>query len=128
MTAPEPSLFDTVATTVDPLTGPGQARRTDPDTSQVAAKMIKAKATTARVRLLRAFYDTRWDARGLTDEEAAERGGLSLASEYATRCSELRRADLIRVTGGSRRGRSGAARELSSITTAGISVMMSRVD
>jgi hypothetical protein len=109
----------------DPMSGPGQARKTDPDTSVTAAKMITAKATTARVRLLTAFFDAR-GTDGLTDEQAAKLGGVSLYSEYATRCSELRRAQLIEATGRTRPGSAGAAREVSRITPAGISVMHQR--
>lgn len=118
----EPTLFDTVAEDLDALYGPGQARRVDPPTSKLAAKMVRARATTARVRLLEAFLRNS----PLTDEEAAVLAGLSLHSEYATRCSELRRGDLIRVTGGTRQGRSGSQREVSEITEAGIAVMRQR--
>lgn len=129
---PEPTLWDVVEAEVGEmyglapvLEGPGQVRNTDPDTSALAAKMITAKATSARVLLLAAFY--RWrDADGLTDEQAARNAGISLASEYATRCSELRRGGLIEPTGATRTGASGASREVSRITALGELVMERR--
>lgn len=105
--------------------GPGQARRTDPETSHAAAQLVKARATSARVLLLAAFYSERFTD-GLTDEEAAEIAGVSLRSEYATRCSELRRGGMIAVTGTTRTGASGASREVSKITALGMSVMAER--
>lgn len=104
------------------LSGPGQARETDPDTSQEAAKLIRAKATTARVRLLECFG--RWD--DLTDEEAATRAGLEMTSEYATRCSELDRAGMVEDTGRRRRGAAGAERMVRAITPLGKSVLIRR--
>ncbi len=104
------------------LGGPGQARITDPDTSQEAARLIRAKATTARVRLLEEFG--RWD--DLTDEEAASRAGLSMLSEYATRCSELDRAGMVQDTGRRRRGAAGAERMVRAITPLGRYVLTAR--
>lgn len=72
-----------------------KARTTDPDTSHRAARQVRRKAGTAKMQLL-AAHASRPD--GLTDREAAELAGLDLRSEYATRCSELRRAGLLRDT------------------------------
>ena len=107
------------------LEGPGQARRSDPKTSIEAAKLITAHAGTARVRLLVAHYD---HPNGLTDEEACEYAGLSLASEYATRCSELMRCDLLRDTGDVRNSASGANRMVRRITGYGKDIVEERGD
>lgn len=100
------------------------SRRTDPATSHQAAAAIVVKATNQRGRLLLAH--AAWSDRdqshegGLTDEEAASLAeGVSLTSEYAKRCSELRDAGLIEATGQTRKGASGAARIISRITEAG---------
>ena len=123
--SPAPIEWPGTLTTGDTMTGPGQARKEDPDTSHLAAQMVKARATSARVLLLDAFYRHR-DGDGLTDEQAATLGDVSLQSEYATRCSELRRGGLLEVTGATRRAASGAQREVSRITPAGIAVMRQR--
>lgn len=120
-----PTLWDIVEKQHEVLMGPGQARRDDPLTSHLAAALIKSKATSARIRLLNAFYIARY-TKGLTDEEAADAAGLSLRSEYATRCSELRRGGLLVPTGDTRLGDSGSARIVSSITDAGVAVMVAR--
>lgn len=72
-----------------------KARVSDPATSHRAAAAVAPKAGTAKERLLRA-HASRPD--GLTDREAAELAGLSLRSEYATRCSELARLGWIADT------------------------------
>ena len=92
----------------------GQARRSDPPTSQAAARRIRTG--TAKWALLQAHAA---HASGLTDEEAAEAAGLSLTSEYATRCSELMRAGYLEVTPFVRIGRAGMQREVRCITPAG---------
>lgn len=127
-----PTLFDTLAAEVDAdverlMEGPGQARHSDPDTSKLAAQMMKARATSARVLLLGAFYAQR-ESDGLTDEEAAALADVSLTSEYATRCSELRRGGLIEPTGATREGHAGARREVSRITQLGSLIMAKRLD
>lgn len=120
MTAPEE--VDGQVDLFDDLDAPGQARATDPSTSQIAARLITAKAHTARVRLLEAFGQ-RGD---LTDEQAAGAAGLSLSSEYATRCSELRRAGLVVETGATRLGVAGTPRLVSRITDSGLAVLRAR--
>lgn len=96
-----------------------KARITDPDTSHAAAAAVKSKAATrsARLRLLEQYQ--RMGITGLTDREAAELAELPLDSEYATRCSELRKAGLIEMTPASRRAPSGALRKVSRITAKG---------
>lgn len=93
----------------------GQARRDDPATAQLAA--LRVRPGSARHALLEA-HRTYQD--GLTDEEAATIAGLSLASEYATRCAELKRAGYLEDLGKTRRGRSGMARMVRRITRAGV--------
>ena len=152
----EPSLFDVVEAEVDNLIaaveeavaepesapyrsvpfelpeavakmdGPGQARASDPDTSKIAAQLIRAKATSARVLLLEAHATKGVVMDGLIDEQAAELGGVSLASEYATRCSELVRMGCLVDTGKTRLGRAGAARMVRKITPFGFSILEQR--
>lgn len=108
---------------LDLLSGPGQARVSDPPTSHEAAKLVTARATTARVLLLKAHGQHRL---GLTDEEAAVMAGLSLMSEYATRCSELMRAGVLVDTTKTREGSSGAKRVVRQITQMGVRVLEAR--
>lgn len=90
------------------------SRATDPETSHAAVpRNITAK--NARGRLLCAY----WRSVDATDEEAAEWAGISLASEYAKRCSELRDAGYIEPTGVTRSGASGHQRIVCQITVAG---------
>ena len=111
---------------VDVLDRPGSARRTDPDTSKDAAMFVKARATSARVRLARSFYLA--GDPGLTAEEACLVADLPLSSEYATRTSELMRIGVIAATGGSRPGRQGLDRQVYAITSAGRVLVESRGD
>lgn len=103
--------------------GPGQVRRSDPDTAQMAARFVKARATSARVRLLEAHERC---PLGLTDEEAATFSGVALASEYATRCSELMRMGFLIDTTAHREGYSGARRMVRVITPAGMAALERR--
>ena len=106
--------------------GTPKARSSDPPTAHAAAAAVKIKATSAKARLLLVHYDdhVKWgaDHAGWTDEEAAGKAGLSLTSEYATRCSELRKVDppLLVETGHEREGAAGVGRMVSRITDAGI--------
>lgn len=100
-----------------------KARADDLKTSKMAADFVKAKATTARVRLMQAHAA---NPQGLTDEEAARWAGVSLVSEYATRCSELVRAGLLADTEDTRIGSSGAARVVRRITDLGVEKMLER--
>jgi len=93
----------------------GQARHTDPATSKAAAMTVRTGS--AKMALLLAHFR---HPDGLTDEEAARVAGLSLTSEYATRCSELMRAGLIESTKVTRIGQAGMAREVRRITQAGM--------
>lgn len=71
---------------------PGRARRTDPTTSHEAGDQVAYRAGSSKALLMTAFAS---HPDGLTDEEAAIIAGVSLTSEYAKRCSELRDAMLI---------------------------------
>ena len=101
-------------------TGP-KSRRTDPATSTGAEVLMKARAGSARIALLEAF------GRGypMNDKDAALHAGLSLQSEYATRCSELRRLGVIEFTGDSEQTSVGM-RMTSIITPAGLDVLRRR--
>ena len=108
--------------TIDPLAGEGQARNTDPPTSHRAAITHIGRKGSQRWLLLEAHAeaeDRLTLSKGLTDEEACEWAGLPLVSEYATRCSELRRLGFIAPTGETRRGSGGIDRIVSRITPPG---------
>lgn len=107
--------------------GPGQARHSDPETSKTAAGLVTARASTARVRLLEAFALDWYSGRlGMTDEQAAAKAGLSPRSEYATRCSELRRSGVLEPTGETRQGQAGTPRIVSIITESGLDILRQR--
>lgn len=93
----------------------GQARRTDPPTSQTAAARVRPHSARAHLLLAHAYHPD-----GLTDEEACVEAGLSLASEYATRCSELMRAGYLADTPWTRNGAAGLPRLIRHITPSGM--------
>lgn len=94
------------------------ARSSDPATSHIALPF----AANQRTRMLHAFALLK-DA---TDEEAMRIAlGVSSASEYSKRCSELRDGGYIEVTGDVRRGASGNLRIVSRITDKGIDALRS---
>lgn len=105
------------------LAGPGLARSTDPQTSRDAALLINAKATTARVQLLKVHVE---NPRGLTDEEAATLAGLSLLSEYSTRCSELKRMGVLLDSGTTREGQTGVHRLVRMVSDYGVKIWEAR--
>ena len=96
----------------------GQARRTDPPTSHAAARQVRTGSAKAALLLAHANHPD-----GLTDEEAARIAGLSLASEYATRCSELMRAGYLADTTATRIGEAGMHRLVRRITAEGRKVV-----
>ena len=95
-----------------------KARATDPATSHDAAESARLSVRTGsqRRKLLDAYKDA---PDGLTHEEAATAAGISLASEYSTRCSELFNAGYLASTGEKRVGRAGHDRAVFRITDAG---------
>jgi hypothetical protein len=102
-----------------PLFDQPKARAADPETSHQAAEEVRLspKLGSARWRLLLAFADA--GEAGLIDPEACERAGLSLQSEYATRCSELTNAGFLELTGEKRAWTTGQDRAVRRITQAG---------
>lgn len=91
----------------------------------MAARFVRASATSARVLLMRAHAQA--PTFGLTDEQAAEAAGLSLLSEYATRCSELLRMGFLEDTLQTRRSpESGLHRRVLRITATGQAALRDR--
>jgi len=101
----------------------GQHRASDKVTARDAASLITAKATTARVQLLLAHY-THPD--GLTDEEACALAGLSVMSEFRTRCSELMRSGVIEDLTLTRPSSAGVDNVVRRITETGVRVIHMR--
>jgi len=101
----------------------GQARRSDKVTSIEAAKLVKAKATTARIRLLLAHSQ---NPDGLIDEEASQIAGLSPLSEFRTRCSELMRAGCLEDLEDTRLSSQGIPNVVRRITALGSSILAER--
>lgn len=96
-----------------------KARRTDPATSHKAAAAKPERKRSQRTILLETYAEYT----DLTDEEAAEAAeaaGEDVGSEYATRCSELRRSGFIAPTGKTSPGKSGTDRIVCEITEAGL--------
>jgi hypothetical protein len=95
-----------------------KARASDPATSHDAAESARLNVRTGsqRRKLLDAFKDA---PNGLTHEQAAMAAGISLASEYSTRCSELSNAKYLEATGEKRVGSRGLDRAVFRITNAG---------
>ena len=95
-----------------------KARASDPATSHDAAESARLNVRTGsqRRKLLDAFKAAPY---GLTHEEAAMAAGISLASEYSTRCSELSNAKYLEATGEKRVGSRGLDRAVFRITDAG---------
>jgi len=96
-----------------------RSRKFDAATSKAGARDIAFRAGTQKDKLLRAFAD----GGEFTDEEAAIEAGLSLRSCFWKRCGELRDAELIEFTGGTRTGSAGSACGVSQITTAGFAAL-----
>lgn len=95
-----------------------KARAADPETAHNAAESARLSIRTGsqRALLLAAF---KGGTDGLTAEEAAWAAGVSLTSEYATRCSELLNAGYLEPTGEKRTGASGLDRAVLRITDKG---------
>ena len=108
------------------------ARSTDPDTSRLAASLIRASSRSQRVRLLEVYFRqflTGPNAHGLTADEAATRAGLiGRNSCYWKRCSELAQTGMIEDTGLRSDGLAGIPQMERALTQTGKRVMESRLD
>jgi len=87
------------------------ARRTDPATSKAAAASL-GDMDTIFAALLSAY---RSSPNGLTDEEAAERSGVTY-DQARKRCSDLRRDGRIVPTGRVRLGSSGRSQRVCAVS------------
>ena len=93
-----------------------QARNSDPITSHQAAADL-ARVGGQRAELLAAYASY---SAGLTDEEAGAISGLAArGAGFWKRCSDLRRAGLIEITGQTRLSSAGKAQQVCMITEAG---------
>ena len=97
------------------MSGQGD-RKVDP------LQLITAKANTAWVQLMGAHIA---HPEGL-NEEAASRCEVSMLSEYATRCSELKRNGLLVDTSITRQGRNGIPRVVRKVTVIGVAMWTAR--
>lgn len=95
----------------------GKSRNTDPLTSRQADLFAATSSKSARMRLIEAHVSC---PNGLTDEEACQKAGLNLASEYSTRCSELKRDGILEDTNRTRAGSTGLQRTVRQLTAAGL--------
>jgi hypothetical protein len=95
-------------------------RYSDPDTSHEAERLIRVTANNQRGKLLAAY---RWAPQGFTDDEAQTTAGVSPASCYWKRCSELRDAGFIVPTGITRKGRAGVQRIVCALTPLGLKML-----
>lgn len=107
-----PTLFPTDVREANP----GAARRSDNVTSHRAAGVCVIKRGSQRFLLLRAIAGE--GTQGMTDEEAGTKVGIGRVAD-TRRCSELRKADLIRDTGRTRKLSSGCDGMISVCTKAG---------
>jgi hypothetical protein len=116
-----PDGTPTPAATIRPSEAPdfreGRHKRPDWSTSVAGANAVAYRAGSQKAKLLTAFRDAY--PHNLTDEEAAERAGISLSSEFSKRCGELRQDGHIAVVRGedrepiTREGASGIPRLVS---------------
>jgi hypothetical protein len=96
-------------------------RRNDGATSGAGAKAMTVRAGSQRAKLLTAYYVHD----DLTDEEAGRASGLSAMPKccYWKRCSELRQAGYIAITGDTRVSTAGVEQQVCAITYAGIQTL-----
>jgi hypothetical protein len=102
-----------------------KARASDPWTAHNAAEAVAkmGRSKNQRWQLLRVFASSLGEE-GLTSEEAASfAAGVSLRSEYSTRCSELQRLGMLRRTGRTRKGEAGVERDVYIVTDRGLEAM-----
>lgn len=112
-----PTLFPTDVREANP----GAARRTDNVTSHRAAGVCVIKRGSQRFLLLRAIAGA--GSAGMTDEEAGTKVGIGRVAD-TRRCSELRKADLIRDTGRTRKLSSGCDGMVTVVTRAGLESLL----
>ena len=91
-------------------------------TSKAGAKSLTVRAGSQRALLL-----SRYALDAMTDEEAGHASGLAMLSKccYWKRCSELRQAGYISVTGSVRVSSAGVDQLVCAITPAGRTVLAS---
>ena len=95
-------------------------RTNDPATSTKAAQGLWVRAGSQRAKLLAQYAH---DA--MTDEEAGNASGLAMLPKccYWKRCSELRQAGYIRLTGETRISSAGVEQQVCEITDEGSRVL-----
>lgn len=100
------------------LAGNKSARNTDPNTSKASAGSIAMRAGSQRHTILKAYQNA---LDGLTDEQAGIQSGLAAKPKccYWKRCSELRQAGYITVTGLTRASSVGEQQQVCVITQKG---------
>jgi hypothetical protein len=96
-------------------------RANDGATSKAGAKSLRVRAGSQRATLLTAY----WSWGYLTDEEAGKVSGLSELPKccYWKRCSELRQAGYIRLTGKTRVSSAGVEQQVCEITDEGSRIL-----
>lgn len=94
------------------------ARKSDPTTSKQGALSVAMRSGSQKHKLLMEYLDF---SLGLTDEEAGTYSGLAGMPKccYWKRCSELRQAGFIAVTGETRLSSVGEQQQVCVITEAG---------
>ena len=99
-------------------------RRNDGATSTGGAKAIVVRAGSQRQLLL-----AQYDEEPMTDEEAGNASGLSMLPKccYWKRCSELRQAGYIRLTGETRISSAGVEQQVCMITIEGMKAVVGLV-
>lgn len=98
------------------------ARKSDPGTSKLAGASVAMRAGSQKHILLQAYANA---ITGLTDEEAGMNSGLAMRPKccYWKRCSELRQAGFITVTGETRASSVGEQQQVCAITEAGLEML-----
>lgn len=99
------------------------SRRSDPETSKKAGNSVAFRAGSQKHSLLQQYLAA---SDGLTDEEAGIASGLAFRNKccYWKRCSELRQAGLIAVTGETRLSSAEENQQVCVITDKGRSLFL----
>lgn len=116
------ALLDKVTSALDFPTlpfGDVNVRAKDPKTSKMASQSVAFRSGTQKAKLLAVYFEAQ--EAGLTDEQAGHASGLASRPKccYWKRCSELRHAGLITVTGEVRKSSVGEQQQVCAITSAG---------